>query len=334
MADVLSDVLVAARLGSAVMGRAHMPAPFGMLAGPNNSEAAVHIVQGGQCWLRVGPDETALRLDEGDFVLVAGAPGHRISDAPDRPCQPIETALAAVARTPSGGEDTGATLLCAKYQLDASGPHPLVSLLPQVILLRASDIARRPQLKLSIDLLNLESEAAEVGRDLVAPRLLDTLLVFALRAWIEDQPEGAGGWFGALRDTGVNRALRLIHSDPARAWTVEGLAKAAGQSRATFARRFTALAGETPLAYVTRWRMILAASALRDSDMPLETVAARVGYQSAPAFSRAFLRVFGASPGRYRVEARNNGVDPAGHQQHAAQIGTSHAAAGASVIDG
>ncbi len=309
MVDVLSDVLIAARLGSAVLGRAHMPAPFGTQVDPR-SEAAVHIVQKGGCWLRVGIDETAQRLNEGDFVLVAGAPGHRISDTPDRPCQPLEHVLAQGATTPTGTEHSGITLLCAKYQLDANGPHPLVSLLPQVIILRAADIARRPQLKLAIDLLNLESEAAEVGRDLVAPRLLDTLLVFALRAWIEDQPEGAGGWFGALRDAGVNRALRRIHAEPATPWTVESLAEAAGQSRATFARRFTALAGETPLAYVTRWRMILAGSALRDSDVPIDAIAARVGYQSAPAFSRAFQRIFGKSPGRYRVDARRPGVDP------------------------
>ena len=126
------------------------------------------------------------------------------------------------------------------------------------------------------------------------------MLVFLLRAWIEGQPLGTAGWFGALRDKGVAQALRLIHERPAALWTVASLAAGASQSRATFARRFTRLVGEPPLAYVSRWRINLAAKALRETNRTVDEIGRAVGYESAPSFSQAFTRLIGQAPGRYR----------------------------------
>nr|WP_246001678.1 helix-turn-helix transcriptional regulator [Allorhizocola rhizosphaerae] len=126
------------------------------------------------------------------------------------------------------------------------------------------------------------------------------LLLFVLRAWFDEQPDARGGWAAVLRDPAIVAALEGIHREPARAWTVEELARLAGLSRSAFAKRFTALVGRPPLAYLTWWRMTTAARLLRSSDTSLRAVAAKAGYASEFAFAKAFKREYGTAPGRYR----------------------------------
>lgn len=125
----------------------------------------------------------------------------------------------------------------------------------------------------------------------------------ALRAWIESLPEGRGGWLGALRDRHVGAALGLLHRAPERDWTNASHASEVGLSRSRFAGRFTALVGQPPLTYLTRWRMEKAAGLLHEGDLGLAEIAGRVGYESEAAFSRAFRRHFGVPPGVYRRRA-------------------------------
>jgi AraC-like DNA-binding protein len=143
----------------------------------------------------------------------------------------------------------------------------------------------------------------------VLDRLVDVLLIHLLRAWVETESVTASGsWLRALRDPVVAAALVALHSDPARPWTIDSLADEVAVSRATLARRFPALVGDTPSAYLTRWRMDLAARRLRDTDDPIEVVAHSVGYTSEYAFSRAFSRTRGQPPGRYRARSRGEAV--------------------------
>jgi len=134
--------------------------------------------------------------------------------------------------------------------------------------------------------------------------LIDTLLVFIIRRWLDDQPIDGAGWFGALRDPQIGQALALIHAAPHHRWTVAELASRVAKSRAAFARRFVALVGESPLAYVTRWRLNLAAKLLRSTADSVEVIGVSVGYQSPTAFGNAFRRHFALSPGQYRLGAR------------------------------
>jgi transcriptional regulator GlxA family with amidase domain len=172
--------------------------------------------------------------------------------------------------------------------------------------LPAHQAERHLQLQLLLQLLRREAIDAGSGSELVVPRLVDSLLVFVLRAWLEAQPIGAGGWFGALRDPAVAKALSLMHEQPHAHWSVAGLARHVAQSRATFARRFAELVGETPVAYLTRWRMCFAAKLLSESDASLDEIASRVGYETAAAFSKAFRRSYGKAPGRFRAQAREH----------------------------
>jgi len=300
LVDVLSEVLASLRFGGAIIGSATLRRPWGISVDPMR-HAAIHVIQRGECWLRLTNESEPVRVDEGDVILVASGVAHTICDPADAPTAPMAAVLAANRSEPASKDKGGATtLLCARYSLGGAGTHPMIPLLPPLIHLRREQIAANEPLRLAMELLRLEASGSLAGHDVVAPRLLDGVLVYLLRAWIEHQPLGAGGWFGALRDKGIARALRLIHERPADPWTIASLADSAAQSRATFARHFTQLVGEPPLTYLTRWRMNLAAKALRETNQTIAEIGRAVGYESIPSFSQAFKRATGRSPGVYR----------------------------------
>ena len=207
---------------------------------------------------------------------------------------------------PRPGTPAATVTLCGAYQLDHALAHPLLTGLPEIIYLPAR-LGNRPELRAAVDLLGGELGQRRPGADAVVPALLDTLLLYILRAWFEEQSArgAATGWAAALRDPAIAAALEAIHRDPAAPWTVQRLGIQAGLSRAAFSRRFTALAGQPPLTYLTWWRMTIAATALRDSDAPLSTIAKQAGYGSEFAFAAAFKRQHGTAPGKYRRQNRH-----------------------------
>jgi AraC-like DNA-binding protein len=208
---------------------------------------------------------------------------------------PFEEVRDTDVRLPGPGPDV--ELLCGKYRLDRSRTHPLMAELPQVVHL-PHRIGDHPELRTAVDLLARELDERRPGACLALPSLLDLLLIYMVRAWMDRAETGA--WPAVLNDPVTTAALRALHSDPAAPWTGDRLAAEAGVSRATLARRFTALVGRPPMAYLTWWRLTLAATRLRDSDAPLATVARESGYGSPYALSHAFNREFGTTPGRYR----------------------------------
>jgi AraC-like DNA-binding protein len=145
-----------------------------------------------------------------------------------------------------------------------------------------------------------ETRAARQGSSVVLSRLAEVMFAEAIGRYLEASPPGATGWLAGLRDRYVGKTLALLHSDPARAWTVEELAKNVGLSRSALAERFNALIGAPPMQYLTRWRISLAAMRLRDSNAPITRVAADVGYESEGAFNRAFKRELGLPPATWR----------------------------------
>jgi transcriptional regulator GlxA family with amidase domain len=145
-----------------------------------------------------------------------------------------------------------------------------------------------------------EAASARPGANFVLARLTDVLFVHAVRAYLAGAQAPGAGWLGALTDPAVGRALALLHRDPARAWTVEGLAREVAMSRSRFAARFTALVGRPPLDYLAEWRMQRARGLLRAGGVSVGEVAGRLGYRSGAAFSHAFRRRLGVPPGAYR----------------------------------
>jgi AraC-like DNA-binding protein len=160
----------------------------------------------------------------------------------------------------------------------------------------------RRSLNATVGLLGSELDRPLPGSAAVVPALLDAMLLYILRAWIDEQAgqHPVTGWAAALSDPAILAALSVIHDDPARPWTVQALAQHAALSRAAFARRFTATVGQAPIAYLTWWRMTMAARSLRETDAPIAAVAKEIGYTSQFAFANAFKRAFGTAPGRYR----------------------------------
>jgi AraC-like DNA-binding protein len=181
---------------------------------------------------------------------------------------------------------------------------PLLTLLPDVLHIPARQAGTA--LDATLRLLASEISQPQPGAAAVLDRIVDILLVQLLRAWLATDPARARtpSWLSALTDPVAGPALAVLHTQPGRDWTIPSLAAAIGVSRATLARRFPAQVGCTPAAYLTRWRMDLAAVRLRDTDDTVGAVARSLGYTSEYAFSRAFTRDRRIPPGRYRTRSR------------------------------
>ena len=300
--DVLADVLAVTRLGNSVLCRAQLEAPWGLRFEPG-AEVYVHIVARGTCWLKTGEGEKPQRLIQGDVAILPRAIGHALVDSPDTPALPVQQVLGngSTNRTADGQGDC-AILVCGRYRFDYEGRHPLLAVLPAIIHITADEAGAIHSLQSCLVMLLHEFDQPAPGSSAVISRLLDTLLVFVIRAWLARQGECTAGWLGALRDPKIGRALSLMHQQPERSWSVAALASEVSMSRATFASRFTQIVGEAPVAYLTRWRMDLGARLLRDTARPVYSIAEQVGYQSETAFSKAFRRARGTAPRRYRVE--------------------------------
>lgn len=131
------------------------------------------------------------------------------------------------------------------------------------------------------------------------------MFVYILRYWVANEPKNSAGWLTALEDPQIGKALSLMHENPGKFWTVDSLASESLMSRAVFGKRFSALVGEPPLTYLTRWRIGLAARSIRESRKPLSEISGEVGYESEFSFSKAFGRIMGLPPGRYRTREKN-----------------------------
>lgn len=266
--------------------------------------AGIHVILEGHAVL-TGPTADPLPLNVGDVVLLPSGVEHGIASGPGVPlvAMPSEADAAdtgAVVLGPDSGPPDGAPttrMLCGAYLYDARHRHPLLHQLPPVVHLPAQ-LGRRSTLSHVVDLLAEELAGQRPGRHVAVQSLLDLLFVTVLRSWYEFNSRD--GWGAALADPAIAKALELVHDRPRHPWTVAELGAAVGLSRATFAKRFTELTGSAPLAYLTWWRMTLAAGLLRDTDRLLHDIADAVGYSSGYAFATAFKRAHGVAPGRYR----------------------------------
>jgi AraC-like DNA-binding protein len=287
--DLLSDAIAAVRIGQPTSNRLRAGDGWCYRFAPYEG-AGFHVLLRGSGWLV--PDQgEPVPLGAGDVVLVPHGSAHTLSATPDATgAVPFETAVP----EPAGRTE----FLCGKYRLDHARQHPVLADLPEVVHLPAR-IGRHPELRAAIDLLGAEVTEQRPGQARVLTGLLDLLLVYLIRAWLDGNP--ATGWPQALRDREVAAALEELHTNPAAPWRIEDLAARVGLSRATLARRFTALTGRPPMAYLTWWRLTTAARLLRETELPLPSIASKVGYASPFALSHAFKRQFGVAPGGYRT---------------------------------
>ena len=314
--DPITDIFRTMRVTAFGQHRLEATAPWGLISEERTEEevtpsgkkisptdlAHFAMLSRGNCWLSVEGIPEPIPLTGGDCILLARGTSFVLRDSPGtRPKRSFREVAARdnsnVAHYGGGGAPT--TIVCGSLSFDRASLKPITQLLPSFILIKA-DQAHTLALHSTMQALASEMAEQAPGSEVVATRLGEVLFIQALRAHIAS---GVGwrdqGWLRAIFDPQMGTALKAIHDRVDAPWTVESLAGAAGMSRSAFAARFKGVLGQTPLEYVTEWRMQKAMQSLQQRDKKLSDVARSVGYQSDAAFSKAFKRVVGANPGEY-----------------------------------
>lgn len=295
MDDVLQEHLVRARASGGVFARSIAVAPWGLRL-PGRFQLAVHAMIQGHCWLWIEGQGGPLELNPGDLALVRGGLDHCIAHDPSARCVLPEDFRAQHSGDETQRDPRAAVFLCGAYRFAGDIGAGLVNALPPLFAIPAR--VDNP-IHGVVALLSRELAHGEPGRQTVLDRLLDVLVVLGLRTGLASS-SNAPAWFRAASDPRLSRALQAIHTDTSKTWTVGELAKLSNMSRATFARVFQEVLGNTPMKYLTDWRMTVARDLLRTQDIPLSEVAGRVGYSSPDAFATVFRRHHGLPPGRWR----------------------------------
>jgi AraC-like DNA-binding protein len=309
--DAVAGLLDGPRARGAFLLRSQLDPPWSMRIADEAPLCLIAITRG-EAWL-LPEDGEPLRLGRGDVAVIRGPDAYVLADhpgtepqvviLPGQRCvtpdgQDVELISYMGVRT-WGNSPVGSTvMLSGTYELEGEVSRRLLRALPSLLVL-PGDSWESPLPGLLAD----EIVKDDPGQEAVLDRLLDLLLIAALRAWFARPDAQAPRWYRAYSDPVVGKALRLIHDDPAHRWTIAELAAEAGVSRAAFARRFTELVGEPPMTFLTDWRLSLAADLLLEPGATIGSVAYEVGYATPFALSTAFKRVRGVSPRQHRLAA-------------------------------
>ena len=308
--DALTALLDAPRAQGAFLLKVTMAPPWSVRIQDEAPLTILAVTEGSACF--VPDDGDPIEMAAGDLLLIARPDPYLFADAEDRPPQAVihpggrcETPAGASLELPMqhgvrtwGNAATGEdVMLVGTYPQVSEVASRLLRALPPTLFVPAAD---RPSGL--VDVLAAEINGEGIGQASLLDRVLDGLTVAAIRHWAESPLAEPPGWLRAGTDPLVGAALDLMHDQTAQPWTVESLARRIGMSRAGFSRRFTAVVGESPMAYLTSWRLALAADRLRESDDPVFRVAAEIGYASPFTFSTAFKRHYGVSPLVYRQQ--------------------------------
>ncbi|WP_320773833.1 AraC family transcriptional regulator [Streptomyces sp. CRN 30] len=268
--------------------------------------AALHVVSRGSMWLHASGG-TPLEVRAGDAVLLPPGTAHGIAGGSGTTMGSCDRRATDRALTDGSPLHLGSTpahteVLVLRYEQDPEVSTPVLTSLARPMHVTSRE---NTQLRKTVELLTAELAQPQIGTTAAVNSIVDLLLIQFVRVWLTRHPqEPSGSWLGAMRDAVVRDALACVHARPEHPWTTESLAAATAVSRTTLSRHFRSALGQTPGAYVTRWRIDLASVRLRDTDEPVESIAGAVGYASPHAFSRAFRRARGVPPGEYRSRLR------------------------------
>ncbi|MFF8841475.1 AraC family transcriptional regulator [Streptomyces sp. NPDC015127] len=310
--DALAGLLDGPRAKGAFLLRMVMAPPWSVRV-DDRAPLCLMCVTEGEAWITPAAG-APVRLRPGDVAVARGPEPYTVSHEPGAEPQarigpggtchtlrgePLARSMHLGVRTWGNAPDGDTAMLIGTYRMRGEVSGRLLDALPPLLRLPAE--AWNCPLT---DVLADEIARDDPGQSVVLDRVLDLLLIAVLRAWFSGPDAETPGWYRAMGDRVVGRALRLMQDDPARPWTVASLAAGCGVSRAGLARRFTDLVGEPPMAYLTGWRLALAADLLRDGDATVEAIARKVGYSGSFALSAAFKRVRGISPQEHRTGVR------------------------------
>lgn len=307
-ADPLGEALHFLRMSGSYYARCEFSAPWALELPAFPGTLMFHVVTSGSCTLVV-PGAEPRTLRPGGLALVPHGQGHRLESeatAPgiglfEVPREEVSDRYELL-RIDGGGDPV--TLICGVVRFDHPAGRYLMGILPRLIVLDSDTPLQQEWLQSTVRLMAHEARTLLPGGETVITRLADVLVIQAIRSWLEGDPEARAGWLGAMRDPQIGRAINHIHRSPGQEWTVARLAHEVAMSRSAFSARFTNLVGEPPMQYVARWRMLVARSMLAEGTAALAEIADKLGYRSEAAFSRAFKRETGMSPGAARAVAR------------------------------
>ena len=314
--DALSEVLKVLRLETGIFLQGEFTAPWCIDSSPGREEARTilpnaehvaiyHLLVEGTCKARLPDGSLSVELGAGDLVLLPMGDQHLLGS--DMQLAPVRSELLAEpgedggpVRINYGGGGERTRFLCGYLACDRRLCQPLLGAMPRLLRIHVGDGPATRWLMSSFEYGATQSSARQPGSETLVARLSELLFVDAVRRYVDSLPEEQGGWFAGLRDPGVGKALALMHGRPGHVWTVDELARESAMSRSALTERFGRLLGEPPMQYLTRWRMSLAAQALRSTRDPVARIAENFGYESEAAFNRAFKREFGSPPAAWR----------------------------------
>jgi len=307
--DVLSETMSLLRTKGQLYGRLEFAAPWAFSF--PGSKGICLMVTRGSCFLGVDGKGPLLPLVGGDFVFLSSPESYSLRSSPDLHLRPMTEVISPEAFRRSriiqyGMGDTGTptSLIAGCFTFATPESRWLASALPPVIHVSASNAHSPLWFQSTLQFIDAEITQNLPGSAAVVDRLADVLFVQAVRTRITaPEPEEEPTWLRALADPQIAAALRLMHTEPGRPWTVTDLAREVSMSRSAFADRFRDLVGATPLEHLTEWRMVRAAGMIQEGrHLKLGAVASAVGYESEGAFGKTFRRVIGLSPGKYRQQ--------------------------------
>jgi AraC-like DNA-binding protein len=305
--DILADVLDRVRLGGAVLFHYELGRPWS-LALPRFPDAVFHYLAHGSAILALKQGRE-IRLGDGDFVVLTRGEPHLIYS--DRKAEPFP--LLQLNRRPAhlgavrhgGSAKPLSTMICGHFTISGPSRSSVLELLPPILLLKPAE--DHEWLETILERIVSESARERPGQRAVLSRMTEVLFVDVLRNWISSLRAGEGGWLGAMTDPHIGKALRFIHEQPNRPWTLRDLGRRVGLGRSAFSARFTKLVGQPMHRYLIARRMQEAAFLLESSDEGIAQIAGHIGYETAAAFSKSFHRHHGVSPGRYRAVRKSGG---------------------------
>jgi AraC-like DNA-binding protein len=312
--DPLSDVLSLLKPRSYSAGGFRVDGDIA-IQWPKHPGIKCYALLAGQCWLSVEGFADRVHLTGGDcFLLPRGLPFCLTTDPS---LTPVDFRTFLEARKEEGADAHNGTggnyIVGGHFALAGSHADILLQSLPPIVHIRKE--SDKAAMRWSLERMKDELRDPQPGGALIAQQLAYMMLVQALRLHLSDGASGSVGWLFALADKQMSAALACMHDDPGHAWTLRKLSECAGMSRSSFALRFKETVGETPMEYLTRWRMLLAGNRLTTSDDPISAIALSLGYESESAFSKAFRRIMVRSPRQYR--RGDDSMSPAGSERMA-----------------
>jgi AraC-like DNA-binding protein len=288
--EVLSDILRSMRVEGSVYFCDYLVAPWN-LNFEKNANANFHLVRRGECWVVAG--ERVERLGPGDLVFVGPGKHHA-----------LQSQLDGYGAQPAGSETL---LLCGYCSFDQQIETPLKNVFPSLTVVRDGELIKHPWLKSTLDQLSAEYLSQQPGAELIVNKLTEIVLVELIR--IDFARKEAGQFVAALSDKYISGALQRMHDSPEHEWTLDVMSSKVGLSRAAFARRFKQMVGQPMFGYLSALRVQRAKEMLRETQLPSYEIASRVGYTSEVSFVKAFKKLTGTTPHRYRKNPRLSNSD-------------------------